>query len=80
MGYCVKWFKIISIMVLFAEKIVELIEKFIPVSKVRDGRYKNNSYVNSSGLEAIKKKHTRWLKYIIVKVLTTMSNANKLET
>ena len=43
----------------FAEKIVELIEKFIPVSKVRDKRYKNNPYVNSSGLEAIKKKHTR---------------------
>ena len=45
----------------FAEIIVELIEKFIPVSKVRDGRNKNNPYVNSSGLEAIKKKHTRWL-------------------
>ena len=39
----------------FAEKLVKLIEKCIPVSKVRDGRYKNNTYVNSSGLEAIKK-------------------------
>ena len=33
------------------------------MSKVRDGRYKNNPYINSSGLEATKKKHTRWLKY-----------------
>ena len=48
---------------LIANKLVELLEKYIPASKVRDGRYKNNPYVNSSGLEAIKKKHTRWLKY-----------------
>ena len=32
------------------------------MSKVWDGRHKNNPYVTISGLEAIKKKHTRWLK------------------
>ena len=47
----------------FAEKLVELTEQNIPVSKVRDGRHKKNPYVTNSGLEAIKKKHTRWLKY-----------------
>ena len=47
----------------FAEKLVELTESFIPVSKVRDEGKKNNPYVTRSGREAIKKKHTKWQKY-----------------
>ena len=47
----------------FAEKLVELTELFIPVSKVRDEGKKNNPYVTRSGREAIKKKHTKWQKY-----------------
>ena len=47
----------------FAEKLVVLIETFIPVSKVRDEGKKNNPYVTRSGREAIRKKHTKWQKY-----------------
>ena len=47
----------------FAEKLVELTEKIILVSKVRDEGKKNNPYVTRSGLEAIKKKNTDWQKY-----------------
>ena len=55
----------------FAEKLVELTESFIPVSKVRDEGKKNNPYVKRSGQEAIKKKHTKWQKY---KHCTTTAN------
>ena len=35
----------------------------MPVSKERNSRNKNKPYVTRSGLEAIKSKHTKWLKY-----------------
>ena len=46
-----------------AEIIIQLIEKFIPVSKARDEGSKNNPYVNRSCLDAIRNKHRKWLKY-----------------
>ena len=46
-----------------AEIIIQLIEKFIPVSKARDEGSKNNPYVNRSCLDTIRNKHRKWLKY-----------------
>ncbi|MEW8544372.1 MAG: reverse transcriptase domain-containing protein, partial [Candidatus Thiodiazotropha sp.] len=61
----------------FAEKLVELSEKHIPVSKAREGRNKNNPYVTRSALEAIKKKHTKWLKYKYCKTAENYGNYKK---
>ena len=47
----------------FAEKFVELTEKIILVSKVRDEGKENNAYVTRQGQEAIRKKHTKRQKY-----------------
>ena len=65
----------------FAEKLVELTESFIPVSKVRDEGKKNNPYVKRSGQEAIKKKNTQKGKNtIIAQQPQIMKYIKKLET
>ena len=56
----------------FAEKLVELTESFIPVSKVRDEGKKNNPYVTRSGREAIKKKTHKMAK------IQALQNSSKL--
>ena len=40
-----------------------VVEEQIPVSKVSVGSDKKNLYVNHQSIAAIKKKHTKWLKY-----------------
>ena len=62
----------------FAEKLVELIETFLLVSKVRDEGKKNNPYVTRSGREAMRYKHTKWQKYKHCK--TTANYTKRLET
>lgn len=46
-----------------AEKIVQLIEKYVPVNKVRSDSGRNNPCVNGASLHVIKDKHKKWLKY-----------------
>lgn len=47
----------------FAEFIIKLIEKYIPVSKARGKGDKKNLYVNRSSLNAIRNKQRKWTKY-----------------
>lgn len=47
----------------FAEFIIKLIEKYIPVSKARGKGDKKNPYVNRSSLNAIRNKQRKWTKY-----------------
>jgi hypothetical protein len=51
----------------FAERIEELIEKYIPVSKVVVGGTRHNPFVDNSCLRAIKEKKKRWTKYLYCK-------------
>ena len=62
-GAAFNWLDLSQSWACFADKIVELSKKYMPVSKERDGSNKNNPYVTRSGPEAIKSKHTKWLKY-----------------
>ena len=65
----------------FAEKLVESIETFIPVSKVRDEQgKKNNPYVTRSGQEAIKKNTQNGKSTRIAKQQQIMKYVKKLGT
>ena len=48
---------------ILTEKIIKLVEEQIPVSKVSGRSGKKSPYVNHQSITAIKKKHTKWLKY-----------------
>lgn len=45
------------------EKFVELTEKVKPVSRTKDDGNMKNPLVTRTFLEAVRKKHTKWLKY-----------------
>ena len=47
----------------FAAKLVQLIEKFVPESKASQVKGKHNSVVNKRFLDAIKEKRRIWKKY-----------------
>ena len=51
----------------FAEKIIDLIENYIPASKPGQSSNKYNPFITRSCLEAVKHKRKRWLKYIYCK-------------
>ena len=64
----------------FAAKLVQLIEKFVPESKVPQGKGKHNPVVNKRTLDAIKEKRRIWKKNInIAKMLTIGINIKPLE-
>ena len=46
------------------EKLIKLVEEYVPVSKVSNGADRKNPYVNRQSLIAIKKKHTKWQKFL----------------
>ena len=46
------------------EKLSNLIESHIPVSKVSSGSAKKSPYITQRCHEAIRKKHTKWEKYL----------------
>ena len=46
----------------FAELIVDVTEKFVPVSKVQSDALKREPYLTQQCKDAIKKKHRKWKK------------------
>ncbi|MES9905973.1 MAG: reverse transcriptase family protein [Sedimenticola sp.] len=58
----------------FAEKLSNSIEKNIPVSRTYHDQSKNNPYVDSQSLNAIKEKHKKWMKYKYCKSEVNFTN------
>ena len=57
----------------FAELIVDLIDKFIPVSKVSSDKLKPKPFLTQQCRDAIKIKHRKWKKYKYYKSEETFS-------
>ena len=62
------------------EKLIKLVEEYVPVSKVSNGADRKNPYVNRQSLVAIKKKHTKWQNFCIIKLTKIIVSTKWLET
>lgn len=58
----------------FAELIVELTDKFIPMSKVSSDKLKPKPYLTQQCRDAIKIKHRKWKKYKYCKLEENFSS------